>query len=421
MQNLQSAQAEINAALKALNSLASIGTPTTSSKNSAVTVAPKVTVKDGVAAASVSESDMSKAITDAKTNKNTAIVIAPDITGKANKVSVELPKASVSSIGSDTDANLKIETPVGSVTIPNDALAAAVSQAAGNTITIAVEAVETKTLTAEHQKLVGDGAVFDISLTSDGKKISSLSGKSITISLPYSLKTGENPDGVAVWYLSDGTLTRVTCTYDKTTGLATFTTTHLSNYVVGYDAWTNPFTDVKAGDWFYDAVKYAVQNELFNGTSATAFGPNTDMTRAMLVTVLYRLEGKPVVTAANSFADAEGGQWYTDAVLWANAYGIVTGYDNSLFGAADSITREQMAVILYRYAAFKKYDTAKTNDLEVYTDASSASPYALNALKWANSEGLITGRTTTALAPSGTATRAEVAAMFQRLIALTTK
>jgi hypothetical protein len=206
------------------------------------------------------------------------------------------------------------------------------------------------------------------------------------------------------------------CTYDKTASLANFTTTHLSNYVVGYDAWMNPFTDVKAGDWFYDAVKYAVQNELFNGTSATAFGPNTDMTRAMLVTVLYRLEGKPTVTAANSFADAEGGQWYTDAVLWANAYGIITGYDNGLFGAADPITREQMAVILYRYAAFKKYDTAKTNDLEVCTDASSASPYALNALKWANSEGLITGRTTTALAPSGTATRAEVATILMRFV-----
>ena len=383
----------------------------------ATILAPKVTAKDGVAAAAVSASDMGKAIDDAKKNGSGAIVIEPEISGKATKISVDLPKASVSSMDSGTSADLKIVTSNGSVTIPHDALASIASQATGSAVTIVVEAVETKSLTAEQQKTVGNGAVFDISILSNGKPISGFGGKSITISLPYTLKNGETPEGVTVWYLSDaGKLERVSCKYDKDTGLAAFTAAHLSNYVVGYDAWTNPFTDVKAGDWFYDAVKYATQKELFNGTSATAFGPNTDMTRAMLVTVLYRLEGKPAVTAANPFADVEGGQWYTDAVLWANLSGIVTGYDNGLFGTNDPITREQMAVILYRYAAFKKYDTVKTNDLGVYADGGSTASYALSALKWANAEGLITGRTTTALAPSGTATRAEVATILMRVV-----
>jgi hypothetical protein len=379
---------------------------------------PKVTAgKNGEAKVEMTEKGLASAIQAAKDGKAGAIVIEPVVGGKVSKVTVELPKASVSALGSGTSADLTVRTSVGSVTLPNGALASIASQAAGETVAIAVEAVDAKSLTAEQQRLIGDGAVFDISITSDGRPISSFGGKSVTISLPYTLKNGETPEGVIVWYLSDeGKLTRMTCTYDNTAGLATFTTAHLSNYVIGYDTWTNLFTDVKAGDWFYDAVKYATQKMLFNGTSATTFGPNTDMTRAMLVTALYRLEGKPAVKEANPFADMEDGQWYTDAVLWASSSGIVTGYDSGLFGVDDPITREQLVVLLYRYAAFKKYDTAKTNDLGVYTDGGSAAPYALSALKWANAEGLITGRTATALAPSGTATRAEVAAILMRFV-----
>ena len=381
----------------------------------AVTLTPKATAINGTAAASVSGSDMSSAISDAKKNNSTAIIIEPAISGTAKKVSVELPKVSVSSIGSDTDADLKIETPVGNVTIPNDVLASVVSQANGDAISIMVESVEVKTLTAEQQELVGNGAVFDISIMSGDKPISSFGGKSITISLPYTLKAGETAEGVTVWYLSDdGKLELMACTYDKATGLATFATSHLSNYVVGYDAWQNPFTDVKTGDWFYDAVRYAVEKELFNGTSETTFAPNADMTRAMLVTVLHRLEGRPAVTGTNSFSDVKSGEWYTDAVIWATANGIVGGYGNDLFGTDDPITREQMATMLLRYAAYKKYDTAKANDLAGFTDSISIASYALDAMKWANAEGLITGRTATTLAPTGTATRAEVATILMR-------
>ena len=391
-----------------------IGSPKTEDADEVV-IAPKVTAKDGVAAASISASDMSKAIEDVKKNDSSVIIIEPEVSGKANNTSVELPKSSLTSMASDTKADLKIVTSVGSVTIPNGVLSSVASQSEGSTITIVVESVETKTLTTEQQELVGDGAVFDISIMSEDKLISSFGGKSITISLPYTLKTGETAEGVTVWYLSDsGKLEKMTCKYDKATGLATFSTTHLSNYVVGYDAWQNPFTDVKSGDWFYDAVRYAVENELFNGTSATTFDPNTDMTRAMLVTVLHRLESKPTVTGTNSFTDVKSGEWYTDAVIWATENGIVNGYGDDLFGTNDPITREQMATMLLRYADYKKYDTAKTNDLTAFTDADSIASYATDAMKWANAEGLITGRTSTTLAPTGTATRAEVATILMR-------
>ena len=207
--------------------------------------------------------------------------------------------------------------------------------------------------------------------------------------------------------------------YDKETGLATFTTTHLSSYVVGYaeeSVWENPFTDVKDGDWFYEAVEFVVKNGLFIGTGDTAFSPDTSMTRAMLVTVLYRLEGKPAVTGTNSFTDVEDGEWYTDAVIWANANSIVTGYGEGLFGTNDPITREQLAVILYNYAKHKGYDVTKTASLESYTDASDISGWAADAMKWANVEGIIIGRTASTLDSGGNATRAEVAAIMQRFV-----
>jgi len=371
--------------------------------------------KDGKAIVSISKDSFNEVLEQAAKEAADTIVIAPEITGTATKVLVEMPTASLASISSDTNARLKVETPIGSVVIPNEVLAAVAAQASDTSISVVLESVDVKTLTAEQQKLVGDNIVFDISILSGDKYISSFGGNSITISLPYTLKTGESADGVTVWYLSDdGKLTPMACTYDMETGLASFTTTHLSNYVVGYDVWKNPFTDVKEDDWFYSAVKYAVQNELFNGISETEFSPDTDMTRAMLVTVLYRLDGKPSATGANIFTDVEAGQWYTDAVVWASKNGIVNGYGDNLFGKDNPVTREQMAAMLLRYADYKKYDISKTNDLASYTDSGSISPYALGAMKWANAEGLITGRTASTLAPAGTATRAEVATVLMR-------
>jgi hypothetical protein len=380
------------------------------------TINPKVTVTGGVAAVTVSASDITAAIAKLKENGGAAIIITPENTGSdPTEVTVSIPLDSLTAVATQTDAALTIQTPVGTVTFPNAALDSIASKASGSTVTISLGTVDKTTLTTDQQKAVGTSTVFDIAVLSGNTHITSFSGSSLSISLPYTLKEGESASGVTIWYLSDdGKLERMTCTYDMKTGLATFTTTHLSNYVVGYDAWENPFTDVKSGDWFYDAVRYTTQNELFNGTSATTFAPNNDMTRAMLVTVLYRLEGKPAVTGANAFSDVKSGEWYTDAVIWATENGIVNGYGNNLFGTNDPITREQMATMLLRYAEYKKYDTAKANDLASFTDANSIASYALAAMKWANAEGLITGRTATTLAPTGTATRAEVATILMR-------
>ena len=175
------------------------------------------------------------------------------------------------------------------------------------------------------------------------------------------------------------------------------------------------FTDVK-GHWAEKAIDYVVKENLFQGTTATTFEPETTMNRGMLVTVLWRLEGKPAVTTAAKFADVKEGVYYADAVAWANANGIVKGYSGTQFGPNDNVTREQLSAILYRYAEFKGYDVSKRADLSAYADAGKISAYAVDNMKWANGAGIISGRTADTLAPQGNSTRAEVASMLQRFV-----
>ncbi len=385
---------------------------------SGTTVTPSGKASNGKAALAVSQSDIAAAVSSARTNGSGEIVIAPKIEGSAREVSVELPKTSLSSVASDTNASLRVETPAGTISLPNAALDSIASQAAGGTVTVSLGTVEATKLTSEQQKAVGTSTVYDISVLSGSSKITEFGGSELTISLPYTLKEGESASGVTVWYMdASGTLQQMTATYDKDTGLATFTTTHLSYYLVGYAAaYVNPFTDVKDSDWFFGAVKYVSQKSVMGGTSATSFDPDANMTRAMVVTVLYRLEGKPETLGNGSFTDVEAGQWYTDAVKWASAYGIVGGYGGGLFGTNDSVTREQLASILYNYAKYKGYSVTGTSELSGYTDASAISAWAVYAMKWANAEGLIGGTTATTLESSGTATRAQVATILMRFM-----
>lgn len=176
-----------------------------------------------------------------------------------------------------------------------------------------------------------------------------------------------------------------------------------------------PFTDVSTSDWFYDDVAFVYENGLFSGTDSRSFSPNASMTRAMLVTVLYRLEGEPTVTGRSSFTDVRSGAYYEKSVIWAAANGIVTGTDSTSFSPDAKVTREQLAAILYRYAQYRKLDTDVSAKLNSFTDADSVSAYASEALGWAVSEGLINGASGK-LMPKGDATRAQVAAILHRFV-----
>lgn len=171
------------------------------------------------------------------------------------------------------------------------------------------------------------------------------------------------------------------------------------------------FVDVKSTDWYYTAVNFARDNALFTGTTDITFSPQTSMTRGMFVTVLYRLAGKPALTASSVFPDvSSSAAYYYAPVIWASTNAIVAGYDTGNFGPEDQITREQMAVIMYRYARYAGYSTtpASTSAFEAYPDKGNVSTFAVDAIKWATSSGLINGLDGK-LMPKNTASRAEVA------------
>lgn len=175
------------------------------------------------------------------------------------------------------------------------------------------------------------------------------------------------------------------------------------------------FNDVSANDWFASAVDYVTGKGMMNGTADNTFSPKANTTRGMVVTVLYRLENQPSTSAA-SFTDVASGAYYANAVAWANANGIVSGYGSGKFGPNDKVTREQLAAILYRYAQYKKYDVSVGEDTNIlsYDDAQSISSYAIPAIQWACGAGVVTGKSGSKLDSKGNATRAEVAAMLMR-------
>ncbi len=181
------------------------------------------------------------------------------------------------------------------------------------------------------------------------------------------------------------------------------------------ERWENIYTDVKESDWFYSYVEYVCSKGLFNGMTEGMFSPSMPMTRSMLSTVLWRLAGNPAPEGENPFTDIKA-DWYKDAVLWASESGIVSGYGGGIFGPDDNITREQMAVMLYRYSLYKGYGIEARADLGSYADSGDISSWAIDAMSWANAEGLITGRTGAELAPKDKASRAEIATILYRFM-----
>lgn len=180
--------------------------------------------------------------------------------------------------------------------------------------------------------------------------------------------------------------------------------------------WNNPFTDVQSGDWYYDAVAFANVNGLFSGVTANTFAPNQAITRGMLVTVLYRNEGNPAVSAASGFTDVDAGAYYANAVSWAQANGIVTGYSDTEFDPDRLISREEMAALIQRYASYRKLGLSSLGNLNQFADQAQISGWARSNMAWAVGNGVLSGRDNGLLDPQGQTTRAEAAAILQRLL-----
>jgi hypothetical protein len=327
---------------------------------------------------------------------------------------LSIPAGVLSGLSDGAVSLLRVASPIGVFSFDARTLSLFERQANGD-ISIGISRADTSTLSQEARALLGGRPAYSFTVTAGNTVISDFGGGTVTVSLPYKPAEGEDTDSIIIYYISaSGELIAVpSCVYDAKTGTVTFTTNRFSTYAVGYN--DVRFTDISG--WYKDDVEFITARGIMNGTGSDTFNPNGPMTRAMLVTVLYRLGGDTGIYT-NTFSDVPSGAWYENAVAWAAKNGVAGGVGNGLFAPNTEITREQLAAMLYNYAKFAGYDVSVGEDTNIlsYDDAFDISDYAYAALQWACGAGIMNGDDDGNLSPQGRATRAEVAAMLQRLI-----
>ena len=258
---------------------------------------------------------------------------------------------------------------------------------------IDIPAAEGGTVTADPAAAKAGAKVTLTATPDEGYALGSLT---VTDRFGDAVKVTENADGTYTFTMPNG----------QVTVKATFVQTE-------EPAPAEPFPDVDENDWFYDEVVYVYENGLMNGVENNQFAPNTATNRAMLATILYRLAGEPAVSGDLPFTDVKSGTWYTDAVLWAAQNGIVNGLGENTFAPMNTLTREQLVTMLYRYAEAEGYDVSAAADLSGYPDAGKVQTYAQKAMSWAVAEGIVEGMDGN-LNPAGNATRAQIATILMR-------
>lgn len=284
-----------------------------------------------------------------------------------------------------------------------------VSISAGSTITIK-DASGNTVLETTAPKAANNVMFASDSLTSGGTYTLYVNGTqaATTTAATGNGQGGMQPGGNGGQQPADGTMPTPPDGTQPTDGTMPTPPDQSGTSVAGY-------SDVKTTDWFAQAVQYVSSAKYMNGTSATTFEPNTKLSRAMMVQILYNMEGKPAVAESASYSDINDSDWYADAVAWAEDNDIVQGYGGGKFGATDALTREQAATILNRYAEFKGQDVSASANLSSYSDASKVSDWAKNAMQWAVGSKIISGTSATTLDPAGTATRAQMAQILMNM------
>lgn len=366
-------------------------------------------------------------------------MVTVDLSGlKQDVTGVKLPTEMVEAIaeaaaetGNDT-AGLKLKLSSGTLEFDAKALEV-ITEASGDAknIEIHFDDVGITRLNADQKAAVSEMVVvegFEAYVTVNGKRVSDFNGGSVTVYIPYEIPEGNNPAGYTVWFVAeDGTLEKQNATCDGTNHR--FVVTHFSDYILAYDetygAYDNcpkdetcpasKFTDVNVTAWYHDGVHFCVENGIIKGVSDIKFDTTGNITRAQIVTMLWRLDGEKYANYAMIFEDVPADTWYTEAVRWAAAEKIVSGYDAEHFGPTDPITREQLATILYNYAKSKGQGfTSGWMFLLDFVDRSDISSWADEAVHWCSMKGVVAGKDGKVFDPQGTATRAEAASMVQR-------
>ena len=385
------------------SSSSGVSKPSTSGGTTTVTTGVTPELSGTTASASVSSSDLNKAVESAletAKDKGTApaVEIAISTPKRSDTLEVTLPANALEDLGSDREATLTITSGVADVTLDSDAITAVADQA-GSKVTLTVAPVKNSDLNKLQREAVGDSPVLSLTLVSGSKVISDFRGGTATVTVSYDLPKGVDAEDVVVWFMDDyGNITPCDTTYNSRTGMLTFETKHFSLYVVGTKsaATTWPFTDVDESHWARTEIAWAYENGYMNGISATTFSPSGTVSRQQVWMILARMAG------ANPANMAE-------AKAWSVANGISDGSN-----PGGAVTRQQLVALLYRFAAQYGYDTTAKADLSSYPDAASLASYATDAMAWSVANGIIGGTTQGTLNPTGTANRGQFAAILWR-------
>jgi hypothetical protein len=285
---------------------------------------------------------------EAEADNNNAIVeIVVGNTAASNVVNVTISGSAVGQLAIQTDTAVSVSTGIGMVTFNAQAVDSISSDAGTANISIEIEKVNASTLTEQAQALIKDRPVYDFSVTAGQKQISSFGDGSAHIRIPYTLRDGEDPSAVVVYYIDDaGNIQTISGAYHANTGTVDFTTAHFSKYAVGYNEVT--FTDVKDNDWYGDAVSFIAARGITAGTTAQTYSPEATLTRAQFLVMILRAYGiKPDEKPTDNFADA-GNDYYTGYLASAKRLGIATGIGENCFAPAANISRQDMFTLLYR-------------------------------------------------------------------------
>lgn len=354
---------------------------------STTTAIPPAAVEDGTAASEIG-SELGSALADeAEKHQSESVVIAPEIEGEVSRTQVSIPAKTLDELGSRTEASLTVSTPIAAATIPNEALSE-LAQGGGAV-----------TVTAERR-----GGGIELTVTAGGNKVERVPG-GIKAEIPAN---GASAGTVAVLVQEDGTRKVIR---KSAQGEGSIVAPLDGSGRIEIIDNSKPYSDVSKDSWASEAIDYASARELFSGTGKGQFSPNRPMSRGMLAVVLHNLEDNPEQEITDIFTDVSAGKWYTKGIAWAAENGIITGYGSSRFGPEEDVTREQMAVMLWRYAGSPKAE----GELD-FADKDKTSPWAVQAMRWAAEKGIINGKGGGILDPTGKATRAQAAQMLKNFL-----
>lgn len=398
-------------------------TVTVGGTTTATTTAAAATTSSGGAEAAVTGTQLNDAISKAVSGAaaqgaGAAAIVEIKVEGASASTSVttSIPWAAFSELAGSSADGLSISTPVASITFDGAALDEINGKATGD-VKITAALADTSSLPAAVQQQVGSRPVYSFTVTSNGQTVSDFGGGSATVSLPYTLRAGENPNAVVVYYIdASGTLQTMQGAYDAATGTVSFVTSHFSEYMIGYNKVT--FTDVAGDIWYADAVTFIAARGVTSGTTSTTFSPDMTLTRGQFITMLLRAYGiladaKPT----DNFTDA-GNTYYTGYLAAAKRLGITSGIGDNRFAPEQVITRQEMFTLLYN--ALKTLNQLPSGSsgktLADFTDMTSVAVWAKDAMTLLVETGTVSG-SGGKLSPADTTTRAQMAQVLYSMLA----